>query len=374
MELNILLDLKKEIQKSTICFIYNNQYNEEIYQNMTDFFQNNRLLANRTQMLTLLNIISTISNNHHRSSYFYNKIEQILLFFKDTIKKFFSKEEIFKIFQSNKRILLFLLREKLINAKQIATAVNNQECNHSYFYYFFPEIKILVDKELITSFSITDFNKFNLNREIGENDDYICQLIRNDLIEEFIIYVNKNDLPLSTKVKPSIFETHPFLTEKEPSLIEYSAFFGSTQIFRYLYLNQTNLNTKTFWIYAIHGNNPELIQFLYDNKIIPSDEIYQICLKEAIKCHHNEMAEYIINNRGKNDQKAIFSQSIRHFNFHFFTDDLEAYDDSAFVDLCRHGQSDFVDFLLRFKAIDINRKKVQIFYSTVMFFFLSIFE
>ena len=191
------------------------------------------------------------------------------------------------------------------------------------------------------------------------------------MIEEFIIYVNKNDLPLSTKVKPSIFETNPFLTEKEPSLIEYSAFFGSTQIFRYLYLNQINLNTKTFWIYAIHGNNPELIQFLYDNKIIPSDEIYQICLKEAIKCHHNEMAEYIINNCGKNDQKAIFSQSIRHFNFHFFPDDLDAYDDSAFVDLCRHGQSDFVDFLLRFKAIDINRKKVQIFYSTVMFFFFQ---
>ena len=46
-------------------------------------------------------------------------------------------------------------------------------------------------------------------REIGENENHICELIRKDMIEDFITYVNRNKLELDLTVDNSIFETNP---------------------------------------------------------------------------------------------------------------------------------------------------------------------
>lgn len=46
-------------------------------------------------------------------------------------------------------------------------------------------------------------------REIGENENYICELIRKDMIEDFITYVNRNKLELDLTIDDSIFETNP---------------------------------------------------------------------------------------------------------------------------------------------------------------------
>ena len=86
------------------------------------------------------------------------------------------------------------------------------------------------------------FVNFEEKRQKGENDSYLCELIRTDSIEDFISYVNQKNISLSSKIKSSIFETNSFLVEKEPSLIEYTAFFGSIQIFQYL----LNKKTKTY--------------------------------------------------------------------------------------------------------------------------------
>lgn len=70
----------------------------------------------------------------------------------------------------------------------------------------------------------------------GVNDNYICELIRNDSIQEFIQYINKNDISVKEyKIKPSIYETNSFLLKNTPNLIEYAAFYGSIKIFIYLH-------------------------------------------------------------------------------------------------------------------------------------------
>ena len=77
--------------------------------------------------------------------------------------------------------------------------------------------------------------EFDEKLKIGENDSYICHLIRNDSIEKFVIFVNQTNLNLSSQIKSSIFETNLFLIKNdETTLIEYAAFFGSIQIFQYL--------------------------------------------------------------------------------------------------------------------------------------------
>ena len=123
---------------------------------------------------------------------------------------------------------------------------------------------------------------------------YISKLIREDLIEEFDEHITKANLSLNIKIAESIFETHPLLVEKQATLIEYAAFFGSIQIFNYLRMNNVKL-TPSLWIYAIHGRNSEIIHILEDNHVKPEDTTFTECLVESIKCHHNEIAEYIEN-------------------------------------------------------------------------------
>ena len=203
------------------------------------------------------------------------------------------------------------------------------------------------------------------------------------------------------------------------TLIEYAAFFGSIQIFKYLVKNGVELY-PSLWNFAIHGNNPELISFLEDSglrfytksmfeknsdydsyesdtekdekdndnesdtekvengtekvkkdtekvkkdtkkvendnsseKMVEeeedSDEIYdedfddnenqkedeisdfnnsrEKLLKEAIKCHHNDMANYIISNCIKKNKieyyidhnfgKSVDAYSFKFYNYYF---------------------------------------------------------
>ena len=42
--------------------------------------------------------------------------------------------------------------------------------------------------------------EFDEKLKIGENDSYICHLIRNDSIEKYVIFVNQTNLNLLNKV------------------------------------------------------------------------------------------------------------------------------------------------------------------------------
>ena len=48
--------------------------------------------------------------------------------------------------------------------------------------------------------------KLYQKRLLGENDSHICQLIRDDSVEEFISYVNRTNISLSSKIIPSILK------------------------------------------------------------------------------------------------------------------------------------------------------------------------
>ena len=70
--------------------------------------------------------------------------------------------------------------------------------------------------------------------------------------------------------------------KKRFTLIEYASFFGSIQIFKYLYLNGVDLR-PSLWYYSIHGFDPEMFQILEENNV--QHDSYDLCLKESIKCH-----------------------------------------------------------------------------------------
>ena len=317
------------------------------------YLQTNNYEENIVEFKLILHTINNISNNHHRYQTFLMKIKEFLKYYSEYIKKHFTDYEIFNIFQNNKLILHFLIQNKIITVnKNIANLIiqkdeKEEKQFHSYFvkdrekalkyfkrnttynycYYFFHEIQSFLREEKRTQIERELFEKHNYNsdefennRQIGENESYICQLIRQDSIKEFVIYINQNNIQFSSEINHSIFETNHFLLKRNTSLIEYAAFFGSIQIFQYLQLNNSEM-TSHLWLFAIHGKNPEIIQILIENNIKPEDDTYVECLQESIKCHHNDIANYIIDNLMPlnieiNEENFIFNKHAFGFHYH----------------------------------------------------------
>lgn len=145
-----------------------------------------------------------------------------------------------------------------------------------------------MNKEIETNF-------YEKRRE-GLNDDYLCELIRNNEIQEFIRFTEQRNLSLEICIKKSIFETNRLLTDKSDiKLIEYASFYGSNDIIKYIEKKGVEL-TSSMWIYAIHSCNAELIRYLEDNHVSPPDNDYERILEESIKCHHNDISNYLIDN------------------------------------------------------------------------------
>ena len=240
--IQVQLDKMKAVQNDFLEYIDGD--NEKFIQNISG----TKIYESRQELRVFLHILSNISNNHHKNPNFFQKIFQILVVLKNDIINFFSNNEIFNIFKDNKRFLLFLIEEKIIMlTKSISLKmIDNEYYFKKYPHYFFQEIKAFINNNKIINQLKEELpedyetNCSNL-RSIGENESYICELIRNDDIEGFITYINQKNCSLNTKINNSIFETNYFLTDKEPTFVEYSAFFGSIQIFKYLLMNHVQI-------------------------------------------------------------------------------------------------------------------------------------
>lgn len=265
----------------------------------------NNLIRDQNTLNSFLHTISSISNSYHRSPDFIKKIEQIIIYiftnecFRKHMLAFCNYSDIFR---NNKLILLILIKNNIYK-------INNHNISHIDTKFFYPEIKEKmseqesqeIEKKLL-KIDPEIFNNFEQKRNIGENDSYICKLIRNDSVQEFITYINKKNISVDSYINESIFETNLFLLEhKKTSLIEYASYFGSIQIFRYLFINKATIS-KSLWLYAVHGRNPELIHLLEEYDIKPDFSNFffspfEYVLYEAIKSHINEIAEYINNTK-----------------------------------------------------------------------------
>ena len=402
----------KSIQEFLLEFLNDESNSGADLQFLTSKFQDLKFYESHYELESLLHLLVRIANNHHCSSNFYGKIEAILTFYKDDIQKFFSNSQIFNIFVSNKRILLYLIEEKIITIDEyiVKKLTSDKYVKMKYPQYFSPEIrpfmnekwfpKIEVKKENNSRNNWNNLNnqdqnnlsnkwieelknelpeKFYEKRKNGQNDSYICELIEKDLVEEFIAYVNKINLSPRSTIDFSNYETNSFLIKKftqfknqesnkrfnpffnnnqnnkkeRISLIEYAAFFGSIQIFNYLRMNNVDL-LPSLWMFAIHGNNAELIHLLEElNVKFGNNECYMYII-ESIKCHHNDLANYFINNYMQNaedKEQSIFIQALKYYNFNFIQNKFIK---KSFYHLCEYDYCPLVEILLKDENTNIN--------------------
>lgn len=338
------LDSLKEIHNCVINFIDCEDKDESKYNELVHLLDTKNIKQNKEDLRYFFSLLNKIIDNHHRGSDFYAKIEQIIKIFAKEIIEYNSNSEIFQIFCNNKRVLLYLLEEKIFTIdEQITKQIMSKYQDLYYPQYFYPEIKPYLTNPLavkkINDDQITE--EFYQNRKNGYHEGKLCEFIRNDSIEKFIQYINETNLYLNSKIPKSIYETNNFLLEKEPTLIEYATFYEAIQIFKYLENNKVKL-TSSLWLFAIHSNNAELINLLKDKKVDFDKITYLELEEESIKCHHNDLAKYIEEVYSKSED--LSESIIKYYNFDLMQIDM--INGTNFIFFVEFGHLEFVKFLL----------------------------
>ena len=364
MEILNFFDLQISFHNQLLYYIEDNDDDDNTFSILINILKSMKLEMNPNLLNDVLHLLSKFSKHHHRYPFFFRKIEKILFHMKDEIKRTLSNFSLFKIFKTNKRMLFFLFKEKFIEIDQTIADLFLCKERRSYCQYFRLEIKSIKNDR--SRIRIENFDLFDKNREIGENESYICQLIRADLVEEFVSHVTRSNMPLWIDIEPSIFETNSFLLKnKKTSLIEYSAFYGSIQIFQYLRLNKVEL-TSSLWMYAIHSDNAEMIHLLEEYHVSPPNNSFEIVLNESIKCHHNSIANYIAENVLS---KKIASEAVFHY-YNYMLLPIEINSDFIYFTI-KFNYIEFIEFLLQKEILFLNTqirscKAFKVFSCTVL--------
>ncbi|KAK8850063.1 hypothetical protein M9Y10_018174 [Tritrichomonas musculus] len=228
----------------------------------------------------------------------------------------------------------------------------------NYITYFLPEVKKIIKREKIPYPDSTQSENIENDRETESN--LIHQLIQKDSIDDFVSHVTKKHISLNSTIDISIFETNNYLINQKPTLIECAAFYGSIQIFNFLRLNNIQLD-QSLWLYAIHGNDPQIIHDLEKFTEKPTPELYEKCLIESIKCHHNNLANYFINNYFVNDQNIIqkvMPSILEYYNFILIQENC--INKTVFYELCKFNYVLFVKYLLEESEFDFEPKSIQL--------------
>ena len=370
------LNKMKDIQEKLLEFFNKIPYNDQDFKEVLTYITKLKICKNKNELKSFLYLISKITKNHHRIQDIIEKAEKIINNFVNKITENFTNIEIFNIFKSNKRILLYLFESKiLIPDETIFFIISKYKYKKkSYLEYFNPEFKTFIEKypnsifidntnfahfineiDHKFEFNYLDIENFEEKRKIGENDSKICELIRNDSINDFIKYVGTSNIDVKkATIEPSIFETNSKFIKndkyasfysQEATLIQYAAFFGSIQIFKYLMKNGAKVS-RSLLDYAVHSENSEIIHMLEEcqnDRRRSNEEISCEILKESIKCHHNQLFDEPI---------EITDLCLKYYNFELI--EKEKINNDNLYQLIANDYFILVNYLLKNENIDIN--------------------
>ena len=134
MEINEYINQSKELYDILLEFIECEDNNEQYFKQLTDYFKAQEKLT------LILKILSSLSSNHNRNTYFIQKIEEILLYYQNEIKQTFSNLDMTQFFIDNKIILLFLITKEIITVDEIIThyliQINDTKSDKKLLHYF----------------------------------------------------------------------------------------------------------------------------------------------------------------------------------------------------------------------------------------------
>ena len=84
------VDKLKYLQHTILKYLDTPGDSESDYQDIIQYFEEQKIHQNRNELESILRLLLKISNDHHRHSTIFAKIEKILKFFKEDLKIFHS--------------------------------------------------------------------------------------------------------------------------------------------------------------------------------------------------------------------------------------------------------------------------------------------
>ncbi|OHT03095.1 hypothetical protein TRFO_29558 [Tritrichomonas foetus] len=365
---------------------------EETNENFISFLMESRFIKEKRtirQLLFSVDCLLTYRRISFETAIFILQNEHI----KKLMKENFSPNELVFIFES-KLLVLHLLDNHIITIQSLMEEVCAGE---SYFFYFFSEIRETdfdYFTEIYSKFKkdmiLPDVEKHDELRRKGINEDEYSQLIRYDKIDEFMVMFVEKGNDFNFKIPFSRYETADYVNcpDLMPNLIEYAAFFGAVNIFKFLYLEGAKF-TPELLSFAVAGGNYEIIHFLEENNYKFTEDH----IKVAIQFHRNEIVEYIRNNcflidhqsddqnnqndddndsdhniSGWNFTMVHFQQCILSCNYKYFFEMYEMFKDrlnekvqgdSLLVDAINRGYTEVIEIFLKNPTVDINLTNID---------------
>lgn len=337
---------------------------------------NSDILKNNSHFNYFLKLLSNAPILRPESTRFFDSILKELIPF---IQKSFSPFEISEMFHTKSQCLT-LIEEKVIKLNQLYSKFSN---DLSFLMFFYGDLTQHFsslcqskknENKIVEDFvNNTDWNEFRRERKKLINQNEIAYSIREDNIELFIekVYrfqhkidenvainlhsINSDELNFNIQIEHSPVETTGPINnlEKMPTLIEYSAFYGSTKIFKFLTSkmkeNEIKQNSPELAYFASIGGDIEIAKYLLNLNY----EFNEKCLNGAIEFHRYEVSNLI----GPHPSFLTLVWSLNHQNFSYFNDhldvlfDTEKYDNQSFLRLfdfaCKNLPIFFVNFLFR---------------------------
>lgn len=295
---------------------------EENYQKLIDFINESQFLKAKSSMSQLLRSINSFSLCRPRNINIYCKLLTDII---ESIKSFFKPSEICSLFDHN-RILLLFYDAKFLPVHLIISKV--YYIHDTRFIYFNQELKrdeSLRYEKIYKSYEnldgYDDDELFDKNRRIGFCNHELCSIIRDDNLEQFqSILSNSNEEILRNPIPAFsiVYEKNQYLFGRRSiTFLNYAAYYGSIQIFKFLWSHPNSNKSIDGIEYAIAGGNVEIFHIYeeYSKECEESNEISvdddeeerkrkkdlkKLYLKKLLRAslffHRNEIAEYIINN------------------------------------------------------------------------------
>lgn len=132
MEYQKYIEQNINLQDLFLKYIDDGSENNIYYHDLLKKLDSLNLSENKHILDEILRFISNVSQNYHRSTDFFTKIENVLLHLSENIKKSFPNEIIYNFFYADKRILLFLIKKNIITLTE--PIVKNIVINHGVYF------------------------------------------------------------------------------------------------------------------------------------------------------------------------------------------------------------------------------------------------
>ena len=307
----IKYNLFSQIQKDLINLPPNpeeDQINEIIQKIPSDS------LNSKDDLKTIIQLFSSYAFNilifHRRNAI--KLLEKIM----PQIKAHLQNESTFfwKVFDNFLYMKLWMYQEGLISINNIIQAINLDE-TRKLIEYFYPEViekepeaylkeykfqlpRIYSDEEII-EFKEKRRKHFQWIRESGDfhdplyleiEQDQLRLSIKQDNIEKFQTIISHSNISIDSKIEENVCERYWDISDF--SLLEFAVQFNAIKIFKFLVMNDAEINTElVHWV--IQQENYEMIHYVREQLKI---EFFRYSLIPAINFWKMDILDFIIDN------------------------------------------------------------------------------